>query len=575
MQRSLNQRELQALDLRTCNMNVGPQQRQQQTHKKYSTMAKQKPGNPHATVFQQLPLPPTQPLTVEKHNSSSEQSMNQGLTRSMSMIDLPSRRGILLRLRGGCEHMTAEEEELKRFCESVDPNIVFDELQPEPPLPTQRQTARLCAGSPTNYSCPPPTPCPCPNNFSKQTEHSSRIQNYSSFCPPGLNTSVRSTSYPQQSRGRSSFDEYPSIPPRRQSAVDPTMSFWSPPMPQPTPTRHPTRASTSTRYSQDTSKVLYESPRRSHYSPTNRMNSTPYMGLPGQPFNVTRAPPQMMTTKWMTPPGRMPSAFMQQSTLNESMLPTMHETWTPPSCPREIDESTVCPETDECPNKNKNLPCEGCENSENSEKTYPPPPRCKPLHPDITKKLCGDLPPFKIPRSMEDDFICIKRREQWEQLVRDQNCPGAIQSTIDGSVDFNALAFNIFFGEQRLPDCLPRIEPITLLEAFFIRVNYERCQIKKLEELAYARDHSTEEGEHTTPPPSDDCTLIEKCFKRKYATDLNAALEKLFKAEKGFSYLSPQSEQPLMSLTLESTSTDLPGIPISIKAYTGTTKPRE
>ena len=30
-----------------------------------------------------------------------------------------------------------------------------------------------------------------------------------------------------------------------------------------------------------------------------------------------------------------------------------------------------------------------------------------------------------------------------------------------------------------------------------------------------------------------------------------------------------------MSMTMESTSTDLPGIPISIKAFTGTTKPRD
>ncbi|XP_039964149.1 uncharacterized protein LOC120777083 [Bactrocera tryoni] len=575
MRRTPQQRELQALDLNTYNMNVGTQHQQQpQQLDKYSVTPNQRPGKPAVTSLQQMAMTRTQPMTLEKPNSSSEQSMNQGLTRSLSMVDLPSQRGKLLRLRAGYDHLNGEEDELKKFCESVDPNIVFDELQPEPPRPTQRQTARLRAGSPNNYSCPPPTPCPCPDSFNRQTEQSSRIQNFSSFCPPGHNTGVTSSPYSQSTRCRSSYDEYPSIPSRHQTARDPTMSMWSPPIPQPSPMRQSTRPSTSTRYSQDTSKVLYESPRRSHYSPTNRMNSTPYMGLAGQPFNVTRQP-QMMATKWITPPGRMPSSFMQDSTLNHSALPTMREAWTPPSCPTDIDDSLIChtaETTDECPNKMKNIPCEGCENN---EKTYPPPPRCKPLHPDIAKKLCGDLPLFKIPRRMEDDFICIKRREQWEQLVRDQTCPGAIQSTIDGSVDFNALAFNIFFGEQRLPDCLPRIEPITLLEAFFIRVNYERCHIKKLEDLTYARDHPEEEETHAPPPPSDDCTLIEKCFKRKFDTDLNAALEKLFKAEKGFTFLSPQAEQPLMSMTMESTSTDLPGIPISIKAFTGTTKPRE
>ncbi|XP_017493859.1 PREDICTED: uncharacterized protein LOC108381974 [Rhagoletis zephyria] len=365
------------------------------------------------------------------------------------------------------------------------------------------------------------------------------------------------------------MEHYSSIPPRPQSTICPSTSPWLMPVAQSSPMRQPTPTPTSNR---DTSSFLYEPPRRNDYSSRTPMNSTRYRGLPGQPFKMPGLAPQAMATQWITPPGRMPFPFLQQSSLGQPRDSIQHSHWDPSLRPPDIERPMTYSQKEElaCPTESPNLPCEGAESNE--EKFTAPPPRCRELDPEIRKKLSSNLPPFKIPRGLEDDFVCIKRRELWESLVKDQYCPGAIQATIDGHVNFNALAYDIVFGDFRLPDCLPHLDPISLLEAFFIRINYERCQVKKLEELTYAS--ADPDDEQKTPPTSVDCSIIEKCFKHKHPTELNAAIEKLLIAEKLHDFDKPEPEIPLMNLTLDKLSTDLPGTPITIQTFMGTTKPR-
>ncbi|CAD7004414.1 unnamed protein product [Ceratitis capitata] len=577
MRSTLRERNLQALNLDAISIEVEKLRRQQQQHTQFLEATRQAPRTPHTNlaVYKKMPLPRSQ---------SSDQSVQKGMNRSLSMIELSSPHGKPLTLHSTNNGLNSEEEEKKRFYESLDPSIDYDELQPEPPRPTTQQMTRLRAGNtfgyPPSSSPPAPPPIQYPEDSSwQQMAQNSRLPNFSDFCPPGAGPGAASSPYLPTPIRHSSLDPYASIPQRHPSTVCPPLSTWTPPMPQPSPPRQQGRPSTSTRYSQDASETMYESPRRSRYPPQppqSPINSTRYKGLPGQPFKMTGLPPQSMGAQWITPPGCMPSACLQQSTLG----PTLRQSttpeqmrWEPPSCPPDMPRPLTCEKPDlqknGCPASSVNMPCEGCESAEDS---YPPPPRCKPLHPDIVKKLDGNLMPFKIPRCMEDDFICVKRREQWEQLVKDQDCPGAIQSTIDGLGDFNVWAYDIFFGNHRLPDCLPRIEPITLLEAFHMRINYERCQMEKLEKQTYAKDRQDNDEDHKAPPPNDDCALIEKCFKRKYPTELNNALEKLLKAEKGYNFLNQQPEQPLMNIMVDKTSFDLPGIPISIQGFVGTTK---
>ncbi|XP_054736282.1 uncharacterized protein LOC129243146 isoform X2 [Anastrepha obliqua] len=519
MRRAPRPLDFPALDLRACNFEVEKQTQQEQ----YSDADARMPVSSCYGGFKRIQSPRSPAMACGKKISSSDQSVNHGLHRSWSMIDIPTARPNPLRLSAGCDHFSCEDEEEKKFYQSLDPSVDYDEFDPEPPQPTRQQTARLRAGSPNNYN----------RSFDQNT------QNFSSFCPTG-----------------GSYDQYSSIQPRHPSTIDPELSSFFTPMAQSSPMRQPSRAPTSTRYSLDASNISYEQPRRSHRPPAS-MSSTRYKGLPGQPFRMPGLTPQAMPTQWMSLPGNMQSSFLEQPSIGQ---------------PRNMERSLACPRKDEdtCIKDIASFPCEV---SESNEEKFPA-PRCKPLDPEIAKKLCCNLPPFKIPRGTADDFICIKQREQWEALVKDQDCPGAIQSTIDGIVNFNVLALDIVFGETRLPDCLPIVEPITLLEAFCKRINYDRCQLKKLEKSAYNKNNQDDEPLRT-PPPNDDYSIIEKCFKHKYTTELNVAIENLLKAEKGFNFDNPNPEVPSMNLALDKTSTDLPGIPISIQAFTGTTRPRD
>ncbi|XP_054736281.1 uncharacterized protein LOC129243146 isoform X1 [Anastrepha obliqua] len=537
MRRAPRPLDFPALDLRACNFEVEKQTQQEQ----YSDADARMPVSSCYGGFKRIQSPRSPAMACGKKISSSDQSVNHGLHRSWSMIDIPTARPNPLRLSAGCDHFSCEDEEEKKFYQSLDPSVDYDEFDPEPPQPTRQQTARLRAGSPNNYN----------RSFDQNT------QNFSSFCPTGgAGPAVASSPYPSSPTRRSSYDQYSSIQPRHPSTIDPELSSFFTPMAQSSPMRQPSRAPTSTRYSLDASNISYEQPRRSHRPPAS-MSSTRYKGLPGQPFRMPGLTPQAMPTQWMSLPGNMQSSFLEQPSIGQ---------------PRNMERSLACPRKDEdtCIKDIASFPCEV---SESNEEKFPA-PRCKPLDPEIAKKLCCNLPPFKIPRGTADDFICIKQREQWEALVKDQDCPGAIQSTIDGIVNFNVLALDIVFGETRLPDCLPIVEPITLLEAFCKRINYDRCQLKKLEKSAYNKNNQDDEPLRT-PPPNDDYSIIEKCFKHKYTTELNVAIENLLKAEKGFNFDNPNPEVPSMNLALDKTSTDLPGIPISIQAFTGTTRPRD
>ncbi|XP_067648075.1 uncharacterized protein [Eurosta solidaginis] len=567
MKRTPGQRDLRDLDLRNCN--DGEETLRQRG--KYSPRDAVKTLTPRP-IDKGKQLEPTRTKTIicAKGNSSSDQSIPlPALSRSYSMINLQSARANPIRLRAGCDHFS-EDEETKKFYHSIDPSIIFDdlELEFEPPRPTKQQTMRLRAGSPIN--CPPQSQQN--SSYGRHCDQYSRPHNFSSFCPQGNTSGPHRGGSPSPTR-RSSYDQYASIPARPPSTICPPMSPWSPPMMQ---TSTMSRPSSRPRYSRDTSSILYESPRRNQYAPQIPLNSTRYMELPGQPFKIPGLSRQAMQTQWLIPPGNMPSGFGQQSSLYPASTPQQSR-WDPPPCPRNMDQPLSCPPKEEgpCPKERISLPCDGCEEDQEEGESFKAPPRCKPLDPEIAKKLCCDLPPFQIPRCIADEFFCTKRREQWEVLVKDQDCPGAIQSTTDGELNFNAVAYDIVFGGARLPQCLPPIDPITLIEAFFMRVSFERCQIRKLEKLTYEKENADDDDDrHQQPPRNDDCSLIEKCFKRKHQTELNKAIENLLKAEKGFDFENPDPELPSMNLVLDKTSFDLPGIPITIKGYTGTTKPR-
>lgn len=65
-----------------------------------------------------------------------------------------------------------------------------------------------------------------------------------------------------------------------------------------------------------------------------------------------------------------------------------------------------------------------------------------------------------------------------EMLVLDRTYPGVIQETLDGQADFNDLSFQIAFA-GKIPSKPCPMEPISLLEAIQMRIDYERDEIER------------------------------------------------------------------------------------------------
>ncbi|XP_017487827.1 PREDICTED: uncharacterized protein LOC108376153, partial [Rhagoletis zephyria] len=163
--------------------------------------------------------------------------------------------------------------------------------------------------------------------------------------------------------------------------------------------------------------------------------------------------------------------------------------------------------------------------------TPPPPPPPFQLPKRTLPCRSKPQPPKEEKPSPETEFKCRMRKLQLENLVKDQYCPGAIQSTIDCEEDFNELSFRLVFGCNPPPCTLPPVEPISLLEALCMRIELERCLLNNEASNAEAR-----RGSRRDSPEMDE---VDAFFDKKYKTPLNEALASLLKAERYFSMENP------------------------------------
>lgn len=84
---------------------------------------------------------------------------------------------------------------------------------------------------------------------------------------------------------------------------------------------------------------------------------------------------------------------------------------------------------------------------------------------------------------MQDAHQSAIRKAEIENLVNDTFCPGLIQETIDGRENFNNRSFHISLSKDTEENSIckesPTVDPMTLLEAFSLRIEKERQQISK------------------------------------------------------------------------------------------------
>ncbi|XP_023033812.1 probable basic-leucine zipper transcription factor Q [Drosophila willistoni] len=78
----------------------------------------------------------------------------------------------------------------------------------------------------------------------------------------------------------------------------------------------------------------------------------------------------------------------------------------------------------------------------------------------------------------EERFVQRTKSLFFDILVKDHTCPGVIQETLDGKEDFNAYAFEIAFCGN-VPNKPKPIDPISIIEAIKLRIDYERTEIRK------------------------------------------------------------------------------------------------
>ncbi|XP_054736284.1 uncharacterized protein LOC129243148 isoform X1 [Anastrepha obliqua] len=168
--------------------------------------------------------------------------------------------------------------------------------------------------------------------------------------------------------------------------------------------------------------------------------------------------------------------------------------------------------------------------------------------------------------SPETEIKCRMRKLQLENLVKDQYCPGAIQSTIDCEEDFNEMSFRLVFGCAPVPCTRPTVEPISLMEALCMRVELERCLVNN--KAAYVAE--SRRGSRQSSSETDE---VNEFFSKKYKTALNEALASFLKAERCYSAENPDENSLTMDAHINKTSTCLPSSSFKITAYTGNTRP--
>ncbi|XP_050741741.1 uncharacterized protein LOC108027971 isoform X2 [Drosophila biarmipes] len=141
---------------------------------------------------------------------------------------------------------------------------------------------------------------------------------------------------------------------------------------------------------------------------------------------------------------------------------------------------------------------------------------------------------MRVPvQTPEDRLIERIQNEFLETLVKDRFCPGILQASLDEREDFNQYAREIAFAGPVPAKPVP-VDPITMIEAIKLRIDYERKEIRKEKDSAVERDrdlkNQSRDGRprRTRPITNED---IEIHFDNKNNSEVNEGVAAFLKAE--------------------------------------------
>lgn len=126
----------------------------------------------------------------------------------------------------------------------------------------------------------------------------------------------------------------------------------------------------------------------------------------------------------------------------------------------------------------------------------------------------------KNPLTAEELLADRTQAEFVDALVKDRSCPGVIQASLNGTDNFNEFAFDIAFAGSIPAKPIP-VDPISMLEAIKLRIDYERGEIRK-------RVRDQPKDKHHRPLSTED---IESYFKESYQSEVNEGVAAYLKAE--------------------------------------------
>ncbi|KAH8368624.1 hypothetical protein KR084_001958 [Drosophila pseudotakahashii] len=140
----------------------------------------------------------------------------------------------------------------------------------------------------------------------------------------------------------------------------------------------------------------------------------------------------------------------------------------------------------------------------------------------------------RVPIETPEDRLAERIQNEFhETLVKDRFCPGIIQASLDGRENFNEYAREIAFAGP-VPEKPFPVDPITMIEAIKLRIDYERKEIRKENDRTADRDRESKyqskdgKSRRNRPIINED---IDNHFEAKNRSEVNEGVAAFLKAE--------------------------------------------
>ncbi|XP_070071164.1 uncharacterized protein [Drosophila takahashii] len=181
----------------------------------------------------------------------------------------------------------------------------------------------------------------------------------------------------------------------------------------------------------------------------------------------------------------------------------------------------------------------------------------------------------RVPIQTPEDRLSERIQNEFhETLVKDRFCPGIIQASLDGRENFNEYAREIAFAGP-VPEKPFPVDPITMVEAIKLRIDYERKEIRKETDKTADRDRESKnqskdgKSRRNRPIINED---IDNHFEGMNKSEVNEGVAAFLKAETEYRNTNMDTDSAFHA-HINSIESNLFDEKIKINSYTASTTP--